>query len=233
MKKLSFFAAVTVGFMFTSCIKEPVSCLTAGSTAAIVDEEISFANCSEDAETYEWNFGDSSDVVTTATANHAFESEGTFTVTLTAYSKKEKKSTQATTLVTVSKTKEQMFAGTKKDGDQLVWENTQTLTYAYVVNQPIFDQRDTINGNGETIVFMADGTYMQKDASGMTEDSGTWSMSADETTVTITSSDSAQDPITFTIVSLTDSYMELFNKTLVIDLANFKQYSEITVKLQR
>lgn len=233
MKKLSFFAAVTVGLMFTSCIKEPTSCLTSSSATATVDEEITFANCSEDAESYEWNFGDSSDVVVTETAAHSFASEGDFTVELTAFSKKEKKSTVATTKVTVSKSKTQMFSGTHKDGDVLVWNTIETSTYSYVVGQPIFDQKDTTAGDGETVSLFANGDFVIKDASGATTDNGTWAMNATETEVTLTFSDPAINPQVYTIVSLTDSYLEMTTTVTIVELANYKQYMDIRITLER
>ena len=72
-------------YFLPACKKEPVACATADKTLVAVGEEITFTNCSVDADEYKWNFGDglTSGVGTIA---HAYDVVGIYAVTLSAYS---------------------------------------------------------------------------------------------------------------------------------------------------
>lgn len=48
------------------------------------NNEVLFTNLSQNADSYEWNFGDGSAISTEETPTHQFPNEGSFTVTLTA-----------------------------------------------------------------------------------------------------------------------------------------------------
>jgi uncharacterized protein (TIGR02145 family) len=73
-------------FSLTSCIKpeevsEPVACFEVSKENATINESISFTNCSQNAESYIWNFGDG----TTSTEKdpvHAYAVTGLYTVSL-------------------------------------------------------------------------------------------------------------------------------------------------------
>lgn len=91
MKKV--FITIIGGAIITlsSCVKEPVACLQASKTSAETNEAISFTDCSENAHSYLWEFGDG---ITSTDANpsHTYSSSGTYTVKLTTESKNGKKS---------------------------------------------------------------------------------------------------------------------------------------------
>lgn len=69
--------------------KQPVACFTYSPENGIeVDDEISFtAACSEDAETYSWDFGDGTAERVGPTPTHAYSEDGEFEVTLTVENK--------------------------------------------------------------------------------------------------------------------------------------------------
>lgn len=96
-KPLLLFTAILI---FTSCTKEPVADFTADKIQAYPGETIEFTNLSKDAETVQWQFGDG--ITSTAeNPNHAYQNTGSYTVTLTAYSKKERKQNQITRIIEV------------------------------------------------------------------------------------------------------------------------------------
>lgn len=61
----------------------PDACFTASKTSVSTDESVSFSNCSTDATSYVWSFGDGTNSSWTS-PSHAYESGGTYTVRLTA-----------------------------------------------------------------------------------------------------------------------------------------------------
>ena len=123
MKKLftMSFVALLGAFMFTSCIEQPDALFTVSNTTPTVGENVYFYNSSLDAESYEWDFGDGSSS-TQMNPSHKYYDSGTKLVTLTAYSKKRKKSDVATQLITV-----------KAAGDFMFWTDEST-TYNITVN---------------------------------------------------------------------------------------------------
>jgi len=94
------------------CQKQPEASFTASKTNVVTGEAITFTNTSNNASSYKWNFGDgtSSDV---ASPTHAYENAGTYTVTMTAYSKNGKKSDNATATIIVTKANEIKYDGNK------------------------------------------------------------------------------------------------------------------------
>ncbi len=81
-------------------VKLPTACFVADKTDVFVGEPVIFTNCSENADHYEWDFGDSTysnaeDVV------KAFAVAGNYLVKLRAFDAKEKYVSSASTLITV------------------------------------------------------------------------------------------------------------------------------------
>ena len=106
MKTLSQFCIVLLaaGFMLTSCEKEeankPNACFVVGPEV-IAGVPITFnASCSEQALSYNWNFGDESSS-TDANPTHTYITGGDYTVTLTV-TNSEGKSDEVVQLVTVA-----------------------------------------------------------------------------------------------------------------------------------
>ncbi len=85
---------------FTSCKKQPVASFTTSKTSVETGEQITFSNTSKDGVTYNWDFGDGTSSTSPSTTK-TYTQTGNFTVQLTAYSKKEKKSDKATVNITV------------------------------------------------------------------------------------------------------------------------------------
>lgn len=83
---LAFIASLA---LMAGCAKDPTACFT--MTSASIDDEImplagediAFENCSEEATSYEWDFGDD-ETSSKENPTHAFPEAGTYTVTLTA-----------------------------------------------------------------------------------------------------------------------------------------------------
>jgi len=88
--------------MLSACTQEPTACFSTDKNSSVKEnEEVQFnAGCSEDALTYNWNFGDGS-TADGALVKHKYSTEGTYEVTLTALNGGQ--SNQATARVIVTK----------------------------------------------------------------------------------------------------------------------------------
>ena len=77
---------------FQSCEKEettpptplpnPISCFSSNVSVTYPNEDVTFLNCSQNAESYSWDFGDGRTSIE-ASPEHAFSSIGTYRVALT------------------------------------------------------------------------------------------------------------------------------------------------------
>ena len=90
MKNLPFIglgiALLTLGIWGSSCTPEQstvVACMSLPNDTVEVNELISFENCSEFAETYEWYFGDEQ-VSTEFQPQHSYSQGGVYTIILQA-----------------------------------------------------------------------------------------------------------------------------------------------------
>jgi PKD repeat protein len=102
MKKIMFLGVVGA-LALTSCNKEPEVSFDASKSSVIVGEEITFTNSSEAKKVYNiaWNFGDGGSS-NTFDAAHQYSRPGTYTVTLSATSKKGNKSASVSKKITVT-----------------------------------------------------------------------------------------------------------------------------------
>ena len=102
MKKKLFnlvlFATISI---FYSCQKEPTASFTVSSTSVNVGETVTFTNTSINANSCLWDFGDGGSSIIES-PSHTYDTVGTFTVTLTAFSKNINKSDIATKEIAVS-----------------------------------------------------------------------------------------------------------------------------------
>ncbi|MCH8329968.1 MAG: PKD domain-containing protein [Bacteroidetes bacterium] len=109
-RRLSYLSALIAVTIFTACQKEPTACFDASSTNILSGESISFTNCSNDAESYKWNFGDGN-TSTSESPSNTYSTSGTYTVTLTALSKNGNKEHQTTMTITVGVGTVELFLG--------------------------------------------------------------------------------------------------------------------------
>ncbi len=96
--------------IFSSCTKAPTGCFNADKQNVNVGEDIEFTDCSSDAASWLWDFGNG---VTSTAQNpiHYYDAAGDYTVTLTVYSANEKKNDSKTMLIHVSDYRDK-FIGT-------------------------------------------------------------------------------------------------------------------------
>ena len=117
MSKLSTLAFIaTIGMsLLTSCIEQPQASFTVSNTSPKVGESVRFTNNSMDAESYEWDFGDG-EYSTQMSPSHKYSEAGTQYVTMTAFSKKRKKSDTDYRTINV-----------KAVGDVMFWTDESTI----------------------------------------------------------------------------------------------------------
>jgi PKD repeat protein len=105
-RKLNISLILFTVFILSNCIKpeetvEPVACFEVSKENAVINESISFTNCSQNSESYIWNFGDG----TTSTDNdptHTYSEAGSFTINLLAES--DENYDQTTRSITITQT---------------------------------------------------------------------------------------------------------------------------------
>lgn len=101
IKTIYLFTAIAAAIVLTaSCRKTPVACIKSDKTTAAINETITFISCSENAETTEWDFGDGSSAEGNS-VTYAYSTAGTYTVKITAFSKREKKKDETSISITI------------------------------------------------------------------------------------------------------------------------------------
>ena len=158
LKLLSFFALTLFA---VSCTKTPVAEFSVDNDNPKTGEEVTFTNSTVDGVSYSWDFGDgeTSDV---ENPTHTYESFGDYTATLTAYSKKEKKTDEVTVTIDVDKNTTEMLVGTWRMNtlDVIFYEDQIQVGTVSVVY------------NSATLVY-TDASYVTTGDDGAT-DTGTW-----------------------------------------------------------
>lgn len=92
-KSILLIAVLALGIAVTSCKEDPDSCFNTSSDAIddgndpIVGEKITFDNCSDNADSYYWDFGDDTDSEKDS-PSHIYEKGGEYEVTLEATNSK-------------------------------------------------------------------------------------------------------------------------------------------------
>ncbi|NPA67736.1 MAG: PKD domain-containing protein [Chlorobi bacterium] len=91
MKTLKFFIPFMLIFTLHGCIidstpdyPEVDACFTVSGSTHYINEPVYFINCSQDAVSYEWNFGDGFSS-NQRNPSHTYTQTGTYQVTMTAY----------------------------------------------------------------------------------------------------------------------------------------------------
>jgi PKD repeat protein len=145
----------SVLFIFASCKKQPTANFTVSDQEPTTNQELFFTNLSTDGLTYVWDFGDG---VTSTEENptHSYTTSGSYTIRLTAYSKKEKKSHTSDMTITVEKsTYEKMIGQWTADStrfssyqnETLLSSNVQVLSGAFVTYTTEFKTDGTYENN--------------------------------------------------------------------------------------
>lgn len=119
--RLTILAAMGM-LLFTSCSdSQPTAIFNVSNSNPSVGETVYFYNNSIDAEYYEWDFGDGTSSTQMSPA-HTYYTSGSKFVTLTALSKRRKKSSMAYSQINV-----------KSTGDVMFWTDESTV-YNITVN---------------------------------------------------------------------------------------------------
>lgn len=116
MKNIS--AILILATLISSCAKQPEAAFTPSKTSVYEGEEITFNNTSTDAETSEWDFGDGT-TSTEMSPKKKFDKEGSYAVTLNAFSKKKKKEDETSKTITVNK----LFLKATVNGTEEIYQN--------------------------------------------------------------------------------------------------------------
>ncbi|OFY21260.1 MAG: hypothetical protein A2W98_14865 [Bacteroidetes bacterium GWF2_33_38] len=138
-----------IGIFITSCIKKPEACIEASNDNPSLGETVSFTDCSTNAEDFELDFGDGSNKVDKSDdiMTHVYETPGTFTVSLTAYSKEDKKSNETTLSIVVQEPTDGDISGTwnlyKEEERNTFLDPVAMATYSADVDY-VFSENDTV-----------------------------------------------------------------------------------------
>lgn len=100
MKKVNFILLIALIAILTSCQKEPTAIINSSATSCYVGESIKFTSISTDADHVKWTSSDGQ-TYTTNSIDLTFNSAGTKTINLEAFSKNGKKSNETSVSVTV------------------------------------------------------------------------------------------------------------------------------------
>ena len=150
--------------LLASCVKQPEATFTASKTTPITGEEISFTNSSTDAVSYSWDFGDSK-TSTEKNPKHTYDKFGTYTVKFIANSKKDKKSDEATTTITVGKNTKEKLTQTWKfntASSDSYEDNVYVASYSFIFTV----MKMQFNSNGQFVATDEDGI----------QETGSWSL---------------------------------------------------------
>ncbi len=133
MKKIFALIFVIPSLVMVSCRKQPTACISADKTAIMIGETVNFASCATDAESVSWDFGNGNKAEGT-TVSQTFNAAGSYLVTMTAKSKKDKKWDKASVVINVKEPAKdrfitkillKSFPATPPQGG--TWDTTQTI----------------------------------------------------------------------------------------------------------
>lgn len=101
MKKIQSLFFIFLALFIASCQKQPKASFEVSGTSFNTGETINFTNTSEDAASYEWNFGDGSKS-NDKNPTHSYSTQGSYLITLVAFSKNERKKSSYSNSVSVT-----------------------------------------------------------------------------------------------------------------------------------
>lgn len=93
---------ILISILTPSCQKQPTACFSCEEIGQAGDTfNYEFTNCSTEASSYKWDFGDGGSSELTAPL-HGYENAGTYTVRLTAFSENGRKTDETTQTITIA-----------------------------------------------------------------------------------------------------------------------------------
>ena len=195
-----------IALVAISCKKQPTAAFAINEHYPAPGEEIEFYNSSTDAKSYSWDFGDGNWTNLTD-PTHTFTEEGTYYVTLTAYSRKEKLSDQMTlpVLVQIPPTAQEITE--EKLIGKWNYDSTSTRSYTNDVLTGSFDTDLTALYTIRDLTFHSNNSYTI-DFDGTTS-SGSWSVSEDGDYLTLNSTQ-------FLIDILDNSSLHYYDSTVTV-----------------
>ncbi len=101
MKKFLCLLLMLSTLFIVSCQKQPKASFDVAGSNFKTGESVNFTNTTEDAASYEWDFGDGAKS-TDKSPSHSYATQGSYLVTLTAFSKNEKKKSSASNSVSIT-----------------------------------------------------------------------------------------------------------------------------------
>ncbi len=94
--------------VMVSCKKQPTACITVDKTNISVGETVNFTSCATDAQTVSWDFGNGSKADGNS-VSQTYNTPGSYLVTMTAKSKKDKKWDKASVVINVKEPPKDRF----------------------------------------------------------------------------------------------------------------------------
>lgn len=132
-------------------VEDPTACFSPSATSVAVNSAVAFTNCSENAESYEWNFGDGS-TATGSAASHIYTAPGTYSVVLTAFG--EEKDAQTTQSITVTGDDPNTEACVQNNFGFVRVSNSYDSNYSVYINNTY---KGTVSGYGTSAAFQYSG----------------------------------------------------------------------------
>lgn len=146
--KLLFFTSILL--LSQGCIKQPEADFRANSTSVEIGDTVRFTNTSINSNSYLWNFGDSTQSEETNPIK-VYDNEGTYTVFLTAFSRKEKKSEGISKQITVLEAPNNFKATINGNKTELVVNNLN-ITSSAAADSELDIANNTYNASYKSIV---------------------------------------------------------------------------------
>ena len=164
--KYTIISGAISGLIFlTGCQKEPEACFNPNKTTVKINEEVTFTNCSKDANSFEWDFSDGN-LSSKENTSHSFNSVGSYSVELKVTSKNGKKSSTVQHTIKV----EDLTTSEKLIGK---W-SFESGSVSEICNSVETSSANIVFTNS-SLEFKENGQYLSIDDDGTTE-SGSWSV---------------------------------------------------------
>ncbi len=129
--------------------KKPEACIQPSDTSVELGEPIAFTDCSENAANYKYDFGDGTTRTLEKNPSYSYEKPGTYTVSVEVSNKREKHSSQVSSVISVD-------GVTIGDFTVALWELYKTSE----LEDGSFSEEANIQTPGIGYRFASDSTYI-------------------------------------------------------------------------